>query len=176
MTFVLLNLIDLRELKGENLKNVHHCMHLSLSTKNLILNQTLSVDHDDVLVVIQLIARHLLIVLDCCWKIAIDSRRDSRLDVDVRQPLSQDGAVGAMVRRLLGLELLSQMRKVMTRRRRIMTTFLIVHLLLHWRHRFRHGAADSRSKPWSDVVQNDLLVGRCYWLRRFWMSLGVCGC
>lgn len=170
-------------------------MHLSLSTKNLILYQTLSIDHDDVLVVIQLIASHLLIVLDCCGEIAIDRRRNCRFDVDVRQSLSQDiGTVGAMVdsqdvvafsvgtvgaamvRRLLGLKLLSQMRKVMTRRRRIMTTFLIVHLLLHGRHGVRDGDGHSRSKPWSDVIQNDLLVGRCYWLRRFWMSWGVCGC
>lgn len=70
---------------------------------------------------IQLIARQLLIVFNRRREIAVDGRCHGGLDVDVRQALSQDGAVGAgragVVRsRLLGLQLLTKMGKVLTRR------------------------------------------------------------
>lgn len=126
----------------------------------LILHQTLSIDQYDVLVMIQLIARQLLIVLDRRREIAIDGRCDSRFNVDIRQSLSQDRAVGAVIRRLLALELLTQMREVMTRWSWLNATLLIVHLLVHGRDRVGNGDCDGRSEARCDVVKHDLLVDR----------------
>jgi hypothetical protein len=138
--FVSCSFADLMRTKEENLTRKLNlsCSKLSIICRSLILYQTLAVDEDDVLVVIQLIARQLLIVLDGRGEIAIDSRGHSRLDVDVGEALSEDravrGATAAVIRRLLALELLPQMREVMTRgcgRCWFESTLLIVHLLVH---------------------------------------------
>lgn len=141
---------------------------------HLVFDQTLSVDQDDVLIVVQLIAsRHLLIVLDCCGEIAIDGWSDSRLDVDIRQTFPQDRAVGAVIGRLLAFELLTQVREVMTRWGWIETSlihFLIVHLLMHWRYGIGDGDGYGRCQARRDIVKNYLLIS---WRWDYWLRLMI---
>lgn len=149
---------------GENIARSH---------QNLVLQQTLSIDHDNILVVIQLIACQLLIVFNRGCKITINGWCDCCFDVDIRQALTENSAVGAVIRRLVAFELLAQMWEVMRWWLWIDTTLLIdvhlliVHLLMYWRNCVRNCKSNCWCQTRCNVVQHNLLVSWCwyYWLR-----------